>query len=157
MSELFSIGVGRKPIGLYWRKCRDGDDGARELYDRHYSRIRYSDGRQPKLFVGPGEKEVFVTECGKAVFVWKKFKDASGQRGINCSVFRNESAIISSLLILDAEQIAWARWPGERLYTYVNPRKIRSSNPGACFKHAGWNVCGITKWKKLVILEKYPE
>jgi hypothetical protein len=27
--------------------------------------------------------------------------------------------------------------PG-RMYTYVNPAKIRSINPGYCFKQAGW-------------------
>jgi len=43
--------------------------------------------------------------------------------------------------------------PDERLYTFVNPRKIRSSNPGYCFLKAGWRKCGITKWQKLVILE----
>jgi hypothetical protein len=154
MTELIPIGAGRRALGLYWQQCRDGDDGARCLFDRHYSRQHYKDGRKPKLFVGPGEKEVLITEDGKAIFVWRKFKDASGQHGVNCSVFRNEGSILSSLLILDAEQIAERRWPGERLYTYVNPRGIRSTNPGACFRHAGWSVCGITKWNRLVILEK---
>jgi hypothetical protein len=154
MTDLFSIGFGRKLLGRYWCESRDGDDGARAIYDRHYSRYHYVDGRKPKLFVGPGEKLVMVTETGDALFVWRKFIDASGQHGVNNAVFRNESAVISSLLILDAEEIAHRRWPGERLYTYVDPRRIRSTNPGACFKKAGWKVCGITKWKKLIILEK---
>jgi hypothetical protein len=51
--------------------------------------------------------------------------------------------------------IAWQRWPGERLYTYVNPRKVKSENPGYCFKVAGWTTCGTTKWRKLTILETY--
>lgn len=154
MTELFSVGMGRRARGLYWQACRDGDDGARSLFDRHYSRIVYKDGRAPKLFVGPGQKEVLITLDGLAIFVWRKFKDASGQQGVNCAVFRNEGPILSSLLILDAERIAAARWPGDRLYTYVNPRGIRSTNPGACFKRAGWSTCGITKWNKLIILEK---
>jgi hypothetical protein len=70
--------------------------------------------------------------------------------------FRNEGNTLSSKLILDAEEIAWRRWPGQRLYTYVNPRGIRSNNPGACYKAAGWRRCGVTKWNKLVILEKWP-
>lgn len=154
MTELLSCGVGRRVLGLYWRECRDGDDGARAIYDRHYSRIHYADGRKPKLFVGPGEKCVLITEAGDAVWCWRKFKDASGQKGVNNAIFRNEGPILSSLLILDAERIAWARWPGERLYTYVQPKAIRSSNPGACYLKAGWRKCGITKWNKLVILEK---
>lgn len=155
--ELFGHGVGRRQLGRYWFTCRDGDDGAREIFDRHYSRIRYADGRQPKLFVGPGEKCVLITAAGDAIFVWRRFVDASGQQGINCAVFRNEGPLLSSALILDAEAIAWDRWPMQRLYTYVNPRGIRSTNPGACFKKAGWRACGVTKWNKLIILEKLYE
>ena len=155
-SALLGHGVGRRQLGRYWHQCRDGDDGAREIYDRHYSRYHYKDGRKPKLFVGPGEKMVLITEAGDAIWCWRKFKDASGQQGINNAIFRNEGAILSSLLILDAEELAWSRWPSERLYTYVKPTGIRSTNPGACYKKAGWRVCGVTKWNKLVILEKCP-
>lgn len=153
---LFGHCVARTQLGKNWFETRDGDEVARTIFDRHYSRIHYSDGRQPKLFVGPGQKIVMITENSDAVFVWRRFKDASGQQGINCAVFRNESDVLSSTLITEAEHIAWARWHGERLYTYVNPRGIRSTNPGACFKKSGWNTCGITKWNKLVILEKLP-
>jgi len=45
------------------------------------------------------------------------------------------------------------KWPGERLYTYVNSHKIRSTNPGYCFLRAGWRKCGMTKGG-LIILEK---
>lgn len=156
MPPLFGHGTCRRALGRYWHECRDGDDGVREIYDRHYSRYRYADGRTPKLFVGPGEKTVLITAGGDAIWVWRKFKDASGQQGVNCAVFRNEGPILSSLLILDACWVAWQRWPGERLYTYVNPRGIRSTNPGACFKAAGWRACGVTKWNKLVVLETNP-
>jgi hypothetical protein len=110
------------------------------------------DGRERKLFCGPGEKMVLLTEREDALFVWRKFIDDSGQQGVNCAIFRNESGILSSLLIREAMLHAWRRWPGERLYTYVNPRKIRSSNPGCCFKMAGWKVCGVSKGG-LAILE----
>lgn len=151
---LFSNGSCRRALGAYWRECMDGDDGVREIYDRHYSRYHYADGRKPKLFVGPGQKLVLITENADAIWVWRKFIDASGQRGVNCSVFRNEGPVLSSLLILDAENIAWLKWPGERLYTYVNPRGIKSTNPGACYKHAGWTQCGVTKVNKLLVFEK---
>jgi hypothetical protein len=137
-----------------WFSVSDGDPTARELFNRHYSRHFYKDGRRPKLFVGPGQKMVLMTTDGRALFVWRKFIDASGQRGINCAIFRNEGEILSSELILEAEQLAWGRWPGERLYTYVNPKRIKSTNPGYCFKLAGWSICGKTKVNKLIILEK---
>lgn len=136
-----------------WFAVRDGDDMVRALMHRHYSRRNYRDGRKPKLFVGPGEKMVLATTDGLAAFIWRKFKSDDNQQGINCAMFRNEGPHLSSSLILEAEQLAWQRWPGERLYTYVNPRKIRSTNPGYCFKLAGWRKCGESKGG-LIILEK---
>jgi hypothetical protein len=125
------------------------------MVNRHYSARHYKDGRNVKLFVGPGEKMVLLTADSMALFVWRKFISDDGQEGINCAVFRNEGPELSSSLILEAEQLAWQRWPGERFYTYVNPRKIKSANPGYCFKMAGWSVCGKSK-RGFVILEKYP-
>lgn len=140
--------------GEVWKKVKDGNDRARWLFDRHYSRYRYKDGRKPKLFVGPGEKLVLLTHCERALFVWRKFKSGDGQEGVNCAIFRNESPYLSSFLIAEAEKIAIDRWGPIRFYTYVNPSKIKSSNPGYCFKQCGWTVCGVTKVNKLIILEK---
>lgn len=138
-----------------WYAIPDGSPRGRWMLNRHYSAIHYLHKR-PKLFVGPGQKMVLMTSDGSALFVWRKFIDRSGQTGVNCAVFRNEGPHLSSLLIREAEELAWQRWPGERLYTYVNAKKIRSTNPGYCFKMAGWRVCGETVAKKLVILEKLP-
>lgn len=143
-------------FGYQWLSVTDGDPGARNLFENHYSRHHYKDNRKPRTFVGPGEKTVLVTPDYKALFVWRKFISSDGQQGINCAIFRNTSQLLSSQLIIEAEKLAWTRWPGERLYTYVNPRKIKSPNPGYCFKMAGWTVCGKTKAKGLVILEKMP-
>ncbi len=137
-----------------WEMIKDGDALARSIFKRHYSYRAYKDGRQPKLFCGPGQKMVLITHNGDALFVWRKFISDDGQEGVNCAVFRNESRIQSSQLILEAEKIARKRWPGERLFTYVNAKKVKSTNPGYCFKAAGWSVCGRTKSKGLVILEK---
>lgn len=136
--------------------ARDGDDTARTLFQLHYSYKPYADGRRPKLFVGPGEKLVMLRRDANALFVWRKFVSGDGQQGVNCAVFRNEGDELSSTLIREADAIADERWPGERHYTYVNPRKIRSSNPGYCFKAAGWWTCGETKHNKLTILERLP-
>ena len=91
---------------------------------------------------------------GQAIFGWRKFLSDAGEEGVNCAFFRNESSILSSELILAAEQWAKARWGNTRLYTYVNGRKIKSSNPGYCFQMAGWRKCGLTKHRRLVIMEK---
>lgn len=130
----------------------------RDMLNRHYSANHYSDGRNVRLSAGPGEKIILQTPEGGAVFIWRKFIDKSGQSGVNCAFFRNEvpEIYLSSDLIIEAEQIAWQRWPNARLYTYVNPRKIKSTNPGYCFIVAGWRKVGITKSKKLLVLEKMP-
>jgi len=99
---------------------------------------------------------VLMTPDCLALFVWRKAKrpDRAGQQGVYCSVFRNEGGALSSELIREAEQLAWRRWPRERLYTYINPQEIESVNPGYCFKVAGWETCGETQGG-LVILEKF--
>jgi len=142
--------------GATWIETRDGNPTALSIFRQHYSHKPYADGRDPGLFVGPGQKMVLLTPCARALFVWRKFISGDGQQGVNCAVFRNTGAGRSSDLILDAMALAWARWPGERLYTYVNASKVRSTNPGYCFQLAGWRKCGITKWNKLVILEAFP-
>ena len=143
-------------FGYLWLPSTDGDARARAIFDRHYSRRHYADGRRPALFVGPGEKMVLLTLSCDALFVWRKFINGDGQRGINCAVFRNESEHLSSDLIKEACELAWQRWPGQRLYTYINPNKIRSTNPGYCFKRAGWQKSCITK-SGLIVLSIMPE
>ena len=140
------------PTPMWWIESKDGNIWAREFFNAHYSRRKYKDGRSPLLFVGPGQKVVLIGMFIPALFVWRKFINRDPQEGVNCSVFRNESHILSSTLIREAVEIAHRKWPGERLYTYVNPKKIRSTNPGACFQKAGWRKCGTTKGG-LVVLE----
>ena len=136
-----------------WISTKDGDPSVRALFDRHYSRRRYADGRRPALFVGPGEKLVLRTAMGDAICIWRKFRSLDQQEGVNCAVFRNESPRLSSDLLRAAMVLAWDRWPGERLYTYVDPARIRSANPGCCFLKAGWRRCGRTRARGLHILE----
>jgi len=137
-----------------WIEVKDANPVVREIFHRHYSYRPYKDGRKPKLFAGPGEKIVLISPNFDALFVWRKFKSGDNQQGVNCSVFRNESDIKSSFLILEAEKLARLRWPTERFFTYVNPKKIKSVNPGCCFQKAGWRLCGTTKINKLLIFEK---
>lgn len=139
-----------------WIEVQDGNDTARALFDRHYSRRRFASGVRPLLIVGPGEKLVLVTGCARAVFAWRKFISDNGQDGVNCAIFRNEGAGRSSDLILSAETYARARWPGERFYTYVDAGSVRSTNPGYCFLMAGWRRCGVTAKRGRLILEKMP-
>ena len=133
-----------------WWLTKDGDRDCLAMYERHYSAYKYVDGRKRTQFVGPGEKVVLRTERADAVWVWRKFIDDSGQTGINCAVFRNESGHRSSCLISQADQIADCLWPHSRHYTYINAERIASSNPGFCFLKAGWRKCGRTKGALLI-------
>ncbi|WP_159585951.1 hypothetical protein [Chelativorans xinjiangense] len=148
-------------IGEGWVEVRDGNDTVRAIFDNHYSRYFYKDGRKPKLFVGPGEKTVLMTADAGAICVWRKFISGDGQDGVNCVVFRRESGDVASELLAEARRLAWQRWPGERLYTYVDPLgvepTIRAGRPtwGHCFYQDGWKFCGLTK-KRLHILERLP-
>jgi hypothetical protein len=109
------------------------------LADRHYSR-RTVGARQ---FLYSGKKIVIRDALGLVLFGWI-FPDETmrmdGQKGYNCAIFRNESPRQSSEIILESEQIAFDRWGPNRMYTYVDPAKILSVNPGYCFKQAGWTT-----------------
>lgn len=152
-----------KPVsfvcGYYWREVFDGDPKAFELFYRHYPAVHYQDGRREKdkRFAGIGEKLVLVLPDYSALFVWRlSDPGADGQEGLCCSVFRNESRYLSSDLIYDAEFLASVRFPGQsRYYTYVNPVKVSSPNPGYCFKMAGWvTIPKRSERRGLHILEK---
>lgn len=144
------------PLGN-WYAVKDGEPAASGVYERHYSCVNLKARRRKgdKRICGPGQHMVLMTVDGRALFVWTHHSqpDLAGQEGVGCAVFRNEGPLLSSALILEAETLAWGRWPGERLYTYVNPKRIKSTNPGYCFLKAGWSKCGKTKGG-LIILEK---
>ena len=143
---------------LVWIPVKDGDLRCWNLYRRHYSASRRLSNWDRRI-AGPGEKMVLITPDAGALFVWRRFIEtgASVPRGVNCAVFRLEPGTpwVASNLIRAAVDLAAVRWPGERFYTYVNPRRIRSTNPGCCFKIAGWKVSRMTK-RGLIELEIIP-
>ena len=85
---------------------------------------------------------------GSVLWVWM-FPDPTmrfdGQVGYNNAIFRNESERRSSDIILEAEQWAIQKWGPNRAYTYIDPTKVKSANPGYCFKQAGWVRVGYAK------------
>jgi hypothetical protein len=106
-----------------WLPALDGDARALGLMKRHYSWRDYRDRRPHRLFVGPGEKMVLLSRDCRALFVWRRFIDKSGQQGVNCAVFRNEGEALSSQLIRQAVALAWHRWPALRKRTSLKRRK----------------------------------
>lgn len=148
--------------GQHWYSASRADPRIRGIMQRHYSArpLRRQDGSLRRApVVPPGDALVLATTTCDAVFVWHKryaHQAWDGQMGINCTVFRNESDVRASLLIREAAALAWSRWPGERLFTYVDPGKVQSEVPGYCFRRAGWKRIGTSKGG-LLIFEKLPE
>ena len=128
------------------------DQECRLLADRHYSR-RTVGARQ---FCYSGKKLVLRNTEGTILFVWmypKPEMRMDGQTGYNCSIFRNESDRLSSEIILEAEQFVVEKWGPNRMYTYIDPEKIRSINPGYCFKKAGWEYIKNAKSGKHLLVK----
>jgi len=133
---------------LPWIGILDGDPRAVALYRRHYS------CRNPEIdyvrygFSGKGESMVLLTSDCLALWCWRKV----ASEGIYCSVFHNESSLLSSELIREADKLAWQRWEDNRHFTHVNPREVKGD--GKCFKAAGWHkLKERTKKSHLIILE----
>ena len=131
------------------------DDEMRQLADRHYSR-RTVGARQ---FTFSGRKLILRDAAGLVLFAWYYPDPAmrfDGQVGYNNAIFRNESDRLASDIILEAEAAAFEKWGPNRLYTYIDADKVRSPNPGYCFKMAGWKYVGLSKGGKH-LLTKYEE
>src|SRR5262245_54266677 len=128
---------------IYWRRVGKFDSWARALADRHYSRRTVGSPQ----FMPPGQTIVLLTLDSDALFGWWRPDPTSGLTAMNkldgwtCTIFRNESARLSSELILDAE-LAIAEYGydcgPDGLLTYVWDSRVRSTNPGYCFIKAGW-------------------
>jgi hypothetical protein len=145
--------------GARWFAVDRADPRLYALYRRHYSATKNAPWRRPgnTNCVGPGAPLCLLTVAGDAAFIWLKntAERYDGQTGVACTLFRNEGPCRSSELILEAEQLAAALWPGERFFTYVDAAAVRSTNPGCCFKKAGWRRIGASK-SGLLLFEKLP-
>lgn len=76
--------------------------------------------------------------------------DPVGREQFRCTIFRNETARLSSELIVEATRAssAWALEHGiiAPLTTEIDPRRVRHKrDPGRCFRKAGWFVIGVSK------------
>ena len=132
---------------------RDGDPDARALYDRHYSARHYRDGRKPKRLIGPGQYLLLTTTDRKALIAFRRSnRQIAGRTGIYLSVFRNESSLKASTLLTAACMMAWDRWPGQEIFTFVNPQKVKSPLPGYCFLRAGFREKGKTQRGLLIFV-----
>lgn len=145
-----------------WVLAPDNDPEARALFHRHTTsgngHVSGTAGRRGRTLPGSGDRLILTTHQADALIVFRKFANPDREfgQGVHCAAFRNEGHFRSCSLIREAiEEWAWKRWPGERLYTYVEGQRIGATNPGYAFKAAGWRRCGVT-FGGLIVLECLP-
>ena len=141
---------------MTWARVTKGDRAACLLADRHYSRRKVG----APQFMPPGQTLCLLAPG--AVWGWWRPHPDSGIKAMNgldgwtCTIFRNESSVRSSALILEAEELLAAEFDcgPDGMLSYVFDRKIRSKNPGYCFKCAGWKKRGRSADKRKTLLHK---
>lgn len=145
-----------------WLRTWKADPRLAALADRHYSRKTPGASQ----FAPPGLVLPLITPEGGAGWCsWiTNFPDAEWLRDAwACTLFRNEAQqfYLSSDLVTQAVAATVAAWgepPAGGTVTTVDPRKIRSANPGFCFIQAGFvRLPERTKDRDLVILRLAPE
>lgn len=149
----------------YWRIIPKFDRDGAALADRHYSRRKVGSPQ----FMPPGQTMVLLGMMRDAVFGWWRPHPRSGLIAMNgldgwtCSIFRNESGILSSELVLEAETALRATHDcgPDGMLTYVWDKKVLSHkngwhnrSPGHCFQMAGWIPIGRSKDGKKTLLWK---
>lgn len=133
----------------------------------HYSR------RTPgsKTFTGVGQEVVLVHSSGRAVWACIRQKTPAargsgasrGRGGTTDSasrfiwrnmMFRNLYAGVASELILEATERTYREWiarygalPPERLRTEIGIGEVKSTDPGRCYRLAGWTDDRIVRGK----------
>lgn len=144
---------------MRWYVSHRADPRAVAVADRHYNRQKPGTPQ----FVPPGRCLVLLTEDARALWVtswpFAEYVRHAWAGAWVCSLFRNEGAELSSELIREA--VAATRWyygdpPELGFITFVDASKIRSTNPGACYRKAGWERIGTTAGG-LVALQQLPE
>ena len=141
-----------------WRVIGKFNPIAAKLADLHYSRRKIGSPQ----FMPPGQTLILLSEDEQAIFGWWRphpdagLKAMNGRDGWTCTIFRNVGGRLSSQLILAAEDILLARHDvgPDGLMTYVWDAKVRSVNPGYCFKRAGYRAIGRSADNRKTLLQK---
>jgi len=145
---------------LMWIRTTKFDRTASALADRHYSRRKIGSPQ----FMPPGQTIVLLSPAGDAVWGWWRPHPDSGIRAMNgldgwtCTIFRNESRVLSSQLVLAAEDYLREQHVSigpDGLITYVWDAKVRpTQKPGWCFRKAGWRETGRSADGRKTLLQK---
>jgi hypothetical protein len=145
---------------MMWTRTHKGDARCRAMADQHYT--RQNPGHP--MWTRPGYNAVMITPCAAAVWCWWRPKwehgtpgtqRKDGLRAIECTLFRRmpPAPLASSLIAAAVEYMSGsdaaadlhidAAGPVHVLITGVSTAKTAGgrsprSEPGACYRHAGW-------------------
>src|SRR5690242_13345538 len=134
---------------MHWFKSHRADRRALPLADRHYNR----QANGSPQYVPPGTCLCLLTANAVALLVasWPKaeiVKHAWPGAWMN-TLFRNESAVLSSILIREAVAATLHKWPYPPpigMVTFVDAEQTRKKrDPGRCYRRAGFQHVGFTK------------
>jgi len=141
-----------------WTLSHKYDPAGAKLADEHYSRRKVGSPQ----FMPPGETIVLIAPG--AVFGWWRPHPRSGIKAMNgydgwtCSIFRRNAGPLASEMILAAELALESQQAApcgpSGLLSYVAEGKVRSSNPGFCFKMAGYRPIGRAAHKDKTLFWK---
>ena len=144
---------------MNWHLSHRADKRALPIADRHYNRQKPGTPQ----FVPPGRCLVLLTKNADALWItawpFAQYVKHAWPGAWVCSCFRNESPILSSLLITEAvaaTRSVWPDIPSLWMVTFVDPTKVRRKRDfGRCFRKAGFRPVGQTKGG-LVALQLMP-
>ena len=146
--------------GVNWLRSHRFDVNALPLADRHYNRRKVGSPQ----FVPPGRCVVLLTGDRDALWTtsWPFaafVRHAWAGAWVN-SLFRNESATLSSELIVQA--VAATRYlfgdpPALGIVSFIDASKTRRKrDPGRCYVKAGWTRLKQTTKGGLVVVQQLP-
>jgi len=140
-----------------WVRVKQSNLDACALADRHYSRQKIGSNK----FMPPGRQIILLSADKTAVWGSSWPYPQYVMRGFLknawvCTIFRNESKILSSELIklaIVTTQSIWQDIPSDGFITFVDKTKVKSKkNFGYCFLKAGFKEVGETS-KGLLIFQ----
>lgn len=134
---------------MNWHLSNRADKSVVPLADRHYNRQKIGSPQ----FVPPGR--CLVLKTGKVDAFWvtswpfAEYVRHAWAGAWVCSAFRNESSVLSSLLIKEAiaASLAYFGSPPELgMITFVDTKKVKHKRDfGRCYRRAGFKHVGWTK------------
>lgn len=140
-----------------WQLSHRADPKAVPIADRHYNRQKVG----APQFAPPGRCLVLATPNYDALWItsfpFAQYVKHAWAGAYVCTMFRNESNLLSSDLIREA--VALTRWywtitpswyktpePELGMITFVDASQTRHKrDPGRCFRRAGFEHVGFTK------------